>query len=134
VYLGAPYAFNKIGYYLLKKKKKKIDTACAKLKGRLLIICFFTVRLLVLFGTLFSVILACHGSCLARWRGCLLVGCREAGLGVRLFGKWFLYVSFGVYGWKETRDALRILRDPWRNSRPSFSICFTLGQQPGLLL
>jgi hypothetical protein len=65
---------------------------------------FFTVRLLVLFGMLFLVDLACHGSCLVRWQGCLLVGGREAGLGVLLFGKWFLYVLYGVYGcWKETR-------------------------------
>ena len=46
---------------------------------------------------LYSVGLDCHGSCLARWRDCLLGGW-EVILGVLLCGKWFLYVSFGVYG------------------------------------
>jgi hypothetical protein len=33
VYLGAPYAFNKIGYYLLKKKKKKNRYCLCKAEG-----------------------------------------------------------------------------------------------------
>jgi hypothetical protein len=102
--------------------------------GRLSIIFFFIVRLLILYAMLFSVGLDCHGSFLARWRACLHVGGREVGLGVLLFGKWFLYASCGVYGWKGMRDALRILRDPWRNSQPSFSTPFTLGQQLSSLL
>jgi hypothetical protein len=83
---------------------------------------------------LFSAGLVCHGSCLVRWWVCLLVGGREVGLGVLWFGKWFFFASFDIFGWKGTRDALRIRREPWRNSRPSSSICFTLGQQPSSLL
>jgi hypothetical protein len=78
--------------------------------GRLSIIFFFTVRLLVLYGMLFSIGLDCHGSCLVSWQTCLHVGGWEVGLRVLLFGKWFLYALCGVSGWKLMRDALKILR------------------------
>jgi hypothetical protein len=91
------------------------------------------MRLLILYGTLFSISLDCHGSCLARWWVCLHVGGPEVDLGVLLFEKWFLYALCDVYGWKETRDALRILRDLWRNLWPAFSTRFTRRQQVGSL-
>jgi hypothetical protein len=91
------------------------------------------MRLLILYGMLYSVSLDCLGSCLTRWRACLLVGGREVALIVLLFGIWFLFASFGAYGQKGMRDALRTLRDLWRILRPSFSTHFALEQQHGLL-
>jgi hypothetical protein len=46
---------------------------------------------------LYSVDLDCHGSCLAMWRVCLLVGGWEVILEVLLCGKWFLNASCGVW-------------------------------------
>ena len=92
----------------------------------LLIVFFFTVRLLVFYDMLFSVGLECLGSCLARWWACLLVGGREVVFGVPSFGKWFLFASCGVYGHKGMQDALRTLRDLWRILRLSFLYTFHL--------
>jgi hypothetical protein len=82
--------------------------------GRLSIIFFFIVSLLVFYGMLYSISLDCLGSCLTRWWACLLVGSQEVTLKVLLFGKWFFFASCGDYGPKGMRDALRTLRDLWR--------------------
>ena len=77
---------------------------------RMSITYFFTVRLFVPFGTQCSAGLVCLGLCLVRWQICLQVGSWEVGLGVLLFGRWFLSALCSVYGWKGMRDALRIRR------------------------
>ena len=73
-----------------------IDVACANWMGRPLIIFFSIVRLLVLYGMPFSVILGCLGLCLIA-RQIWLHG-REVVLGVLWCGRWSLFVLCGVCG------------------------------------
>jgi hypothetical protein len=87
---------------------------------------------LVLCGMLFLLRLVFVGLCLAPSKSYLRVGGRVAVRGVPLCGKWSLIVLCGVFGVKETIDALRTRRGLERSSSISFFLLFTLGPWAGL--
>ena len=47
------------------------------------------------------------GSCLVVFWICVLAGVPLVGLGVLWFGRWCLFVFFGLFGWRETIGVLR---------------------------
>ena len=83
--------------------------------GSRLIISYFIVGLLGLYGMLFSPDLGFVGLCLALLEIYMPAGGRVAVRGVRLFGKWFSYALCGVSGGSVMIGALRTSRGLRRN-------------------
>jgi hypothetical protein len=78
------------------------------------IIYFFIARWPTLFGAIFLAGLVFLGLCLVAFWICVLVGVLLAGLGVPWFGRWCLFVFFGLFGGRKTIGVLRTWKALWK--------------------
>jgi hypothetical protein len=68
----------------------------------------------MLCGAIFLAGLVFIGSCLVVFWICVLAGVPLVGLGVSWFGRWCLFVFFGLFGGRETIGVLRTWKALWK--------------------